>query len=255
MKQLKLYITLLILSVVGTNSYTYAQDTIRQKEISGLVLEHGTSNTRIVDANVTNLRTRQSVRTSMQGVFTLLAQVGDSLSVEKTGYGPIKTAIRTLDDIILEMQPGLEIETVVVSRSTREEELRRTLSDYGKKGVYNGGHNTVGTYLASPATALYNLFGKEPKNARRFEEYMNKELEQTNVDRKFNRTLVAKLTKLEGDQLKSFMDMYRPSWSRVQNMGEYDLMMYINKSFAEWDKNGRPKPNRLPKLDIPKQEK
>ena len=79
--------------------------------------------------------------------------------------------------------------------------------------------NKFGTYLASPATALYNLFGQEAKNAKRFEKYMNVELEATKVDRIFNKTIVSELTKLEGDELQSFMDLYRPSYSTAQYWG------------------------------------
>ncbi len=220
-----------------------------------MILERGTNNTRIADANVTNLNTQQKVRTSMQGVFTIAVAIGDSISIEKVGYGPIKTQINRIEDIILDMQPGLQIETVVVSRGTRESEMRGIMKDYERKGVYRGGQNSVGTYLASPATALYNLFGKEPKNARRFQEYMEQELEETKIDRIFNKTIVTELTGLEGEELRSFMEWYRPSLSTAEKWGRYDLMVYINKSFDDWDANGRPKSQRLPKLEIPPQEK
>lgn len=220
-----------------------------------MVLERGTSNIRVADATVVNLRTNQATRTSSQGIFTIGVSVGDSLSISKVGYGPIKTAINTLEDIILDMQAGLEIETVVITRSTRESEMQGYLKDYERKGVYRGGHNSVGTYLSSPATALYNLFGKEPKNARRFEQYMNKELEASKVDRIFNKTIVSELTSLEGDDLQSFMEIYRPSLATAEKWGQYDLMLYITNSFKAWEQNGRPKPERLPKLEIPKQEK
>ena len=222
--------------------------------VSGLVLEKGTS-TRISDANVQNLRTKQTVRTNSYGVFTVEVNVGDTLSISKVGYGPVKTRINTLEDILVDITAGTQIETVVVTRSTRESEMRQMMEDYGSKGVYNGGHNKFGTYLASPATALYNLFGKEAKNAKRFEQYMNVELEQTKIDRIFNRTLVARLTKLDGEELQAFMDMYRPSYSTAERWGEYDVMNYINSSFKTWNAQGRPKPQKLPKLDIPPQEK
>ncbi|MCL7989476.1 carboxypeptidase-like regulatory domain-containing protein [Sphingobacterium sp. lm-10] len=226
-----------------------------RRNISGMILERGTNNTRIADANVTNLNSQQKTRTSMQGIFTIPVAIGDSISIEKIGYGTIKTQINTVEDIILEMQSGLQIETVVVSRGTRESEMRGMLRDYERKGVYRGGHNSVGTYLASPATALYNLFGKEPKNARRFEEYMNQELEETKIDRIFSKSIVTELTGLEGEDLQSFMDWYRPSLSTAERWGRYDLMVYINKSFESWEAEGRPKSQKLPKLEIPKQEK
>ncbi|VTQ06613.1 carboxypeptidase-like regulatory domain-containing protein [Sphingobacterium daejeonense] len=94
--------------------------------VSGLVLEKGTS-TRISDANVVNLRTKQNVRTNSYGVFTVEVNVGDTLSISKVGYGPIKTRINTLEDILVDITAGTQIETVVVTRSTKESEMRQMM--------------------------------------------------------------------------------------------------------------------------------
>lgn len=222
--------------------------------VSGMVVEKGGS-TRLSDVNVTNLRTKKRVQTNTFGVFIIEASVGDSLYLTKTGYGPVKTILQTTEDILMEMQAGLTLETVVVSRMSKEAEMRDMLDDYRKKGVYNGGKNTLGTYLGSPATALYNLFGRDAKNAKRFASLMDRELEESQVDRVFNKTTVRSVIDLEGDELQSFMDMYRPSYSMVKNWGQYDFMHYVKRSFDAWDKNGRPRSERLPKLDIPPQER
>ncbi|NGM66214.1 hypothetical protein [Sphingobacterium sp. SGR-19] len=250
----KKYIWLLVscaMLVLAGAPNIYAQQSIG---VSGIVVEKGGSG-RLSDVNVVNLRTKKRTQTNTFGVFIIEASVGDSLSLTKTGYGPIKTVLQTTEDILIEMQAGLTIETVVVSRMSKEAEMRDMLDDYRKKGVYNGGKNTVGTYLGSPATALYNLFGRDAKNAKRFANLMDRELEENQVDRVFNKTTVRSVIDLEGDELQSFMDMYRPSYSTVRNWGQYDFMHYVKRSFEAWDKNGRPRSERLPKLDIPPQER
>jgi len=222
--------------------------------VSGIVVDKA-SGLRLSDVNVSNLRTDQKATTNTFGVFIIPAAVGDSLSFSKIGYGPVKTVIHTHDDILIDMQAGLTIETVVVSRMGREAEMRGMLDDYRKKGVHNGGKNSLGTYLGSPATALYNIFGRDAKNAKRFAKLMERELEEAKVDRVFNKTTVGELTKLEGDELQSFMDLYRPSAGMVERWGQYDFMNYVKRSLASWEKNGRPRSLRLPKIDIPPQEK
>lgn len=249
-KYICLLVSLMLLLLTVTPS-TYAQQSIG---VSGIVVEKGGS-ARLSDVNVINLRTKKRAQTNTFGVFIIEASVGDSLSLTKTGYGPIKTVLQTAEDILIEMQAGLTIETVVVSRMSKEAEMRDMLDDYRKKGVYNGGKNTVGTYLGSPATALYNLFGRDAKNAKRFANLMDRELEEGHVDRVFNKTTVRSVIDLDGDELQSFMDMYRPSYSMVRNWGQYDFMHYVKRSFEAWDKNGRPRSERLPKLDIPPQER
>lgn len=221
-------------------------------KISGLILEKSTGK-RLSDVNVVNLRTRSRVITNSFGVFYLEANVGDSLSISKTGYGPLKTVLYTMEDVLLEMQPGLTIEEVVVSRRTKEQEMNDIMKDYEKKGIYNGGKNSVGTYLNSPATALYNLFGREAKNMRRFEKFMDRETKDLAVDRIFTKTVVTNATGLEGEALDNFMALYRPSHELASTWGQYDLLNYITKSFKSWDEQGRPAREKLPKLELPLQ--
>lgn len=218
-------------------------------QISGLVLEKVTGK-RLADVNVINLRTNKKVISNTFGVFYIEAMVGDSLSLTKVGYGPIKTEVSTLEDILLEMKPGLSIEEVVVVRKTREQEMADILRDYEKKGIYNGGDNSFGTYLNSPATALYNLFGREAKNMKRFEKYMNGEVNQLAVDRIFTSKIVSETTGLEGQGLLDFMELYRPTHDVAKQWGQYELLNYITSSYKKWDAEGRPAPARLPKLEI-----
>lgn len=221
-------------------------------KVSGLILEKSTGN-RLADVNIINLKTNKKVTSNSFGVFYIEAMIGDSLSISKVGYGSLKTVLYTLDDIVLEMQPGMQIETVVVARKTRQQEMEDILRDYEKKGIYNGGKNKVGTYLNSPATALYNLFGREAKNMKRFEKYMDREVNEIAVDRIFTKSVVSEHTGLEGEALQNFMEIYRPSYELSKNWGQYDLLNYIANSFKSWDEQGRPAPVRLPKLVIPPQ--
>lgn len=221
-------------------------------KVSGLVFEKGTGN-RLADVNIVNLKSNKKVTSNSFGVFYIEASIGDSLSISKVGYGALKTVLYTLDDIVLEMQPGMQIETVVIARRTRQQEMEDILKDYEKKGIYNGGKNGVGTYLNSPATALYNLFGREAKNMKRFEKYMNKEVNEITVDRIFSKNVVMEHTDLEGEVLQNFMEIYRPSYEQCKNWGQYDLLNYITTSLKSWDQQGRPAPVRLPKLEIPPQ--
>src|SRR5690606_2312239 len=123
--------------------------------------------TRISDVNIVNLRTKAHTRTNIYGVFYIEVAVGDSLSASKIGYGPLKTVIFTPEDIVLELEPGLQIETVVIAGRSRPQEMADILMDNENKGIYNYDKNRVGTYLNSHDTDLYNLFGKKAKNIKR----------------------------------------------------------------------------------------
>lgn len=221
-------------------------------QISGLVLEK-TTGKRLGEVNVVNLRTQRKTVSNNFGVFYIDAMVGDSLSLTKVGYGPIKTVINTFEDILLEMQPGLQIEEVIVARKTRQQEMEDILRDYEKKGIYGGGKNRAGTYINSPATALYNLFGREAKNMKRFEKFMDREVNEIAVDRIFTQKIVSETTGLQGEELLNFMELYRPSHDTASKWGQYDLLNYITSSYKNWVAQGKPAPTRLPKLEIPPQ--
>lgn len=229
-------------------SYSLASAQQIQK-ISGMVFEKGNA-VRLSDVNVFNLRTSKSVITNSFGVFMIEASVGDSLSFSKVGYAVSKTVVSDLKDFFVELEAGLKLETVIVERKTKEAELNEAMRDYGKKGVYNSGSNKVGTYLNSPATALYNLFGREAKNAKRFGRFMDAEKKALEVDKVFSKDAVSNIVKLSDKELESFMRIYRPSFDMVENWQHYDFLEYVQRSLADFNKNGRPEGLTLPDIEV-----
>lgn len=224
------------------------------QQVSGMVMQKGTAN-RIGDVVVLNSRTSRSTMTNSFGVFTIDASVGDSLSFTKVGFSPVKTVLTNLNEFYVEMQEGIQLETVVVERKSKEAELNDAMNNYSKKGIYNGGKNRFGTYLGSPATALYNLFGREAKNAKRFGRFMDKEKDELQVDRIFSRQAVKNLTKLDSTDLDAFMVRYRPSFDLAEHWGQYDLMHYVQQSLEDFEAKGRPKGSLLPDIEVKTQEK
>ncbi|UIR55534.1 hypothetical protein LZQ00_14840 [Sphingobacterium sp. SRCM116780] len=242
-------LSLLLLFFSVTN--VHAQ---QMQKISGMVFEKGTSS-RLSEVNVSNLRTKKSVVSNGFGVFLIEASIGDSLSFSKVGYSEAKTVIGDLKDFYVELQPGIKLETVLVERKTKEAELNEAMRDYGKKGVYNGGNNKFGTYLASPATALYNLFGREAKNAKRFSRFLDSEKRELEVDKVFSKEAVGNITKLTDKDLESFMRIYRPSYDTIENWQHYDFLEYVQRSLTDFNKNGRPEGLTLPDIEVKTQEK
>ena len=221
--------------------------------IRGIVLESGTSK-RLGSATVTNKNSGQITASNSVGTFEIRATVGDSLTVYLMGYQTVGTEVTTLSDILIDMKAGnIMLEQVDVTRMSKEAELQDAMRSYRKQGVYYDGKPSALAYVFTPITALYERFGRTPQNARRFQNYMHRELEATEVDRKFNKTLINELTGLEGDDLNNFVIWYRPTFEKVQYWGEYDITAYIVQSFKQFDRDGRPTAPRLPKLETPSQ--
>ncbi|RQP11092.1 MAG: hypothetical protein EAS52_22085 [Parapedobacter sp.] len=217
--------------------------------IRGIVVEAGTAK-RLGGVTLTNKNTGQSSVSSGLGTFEIRVTVGDTLVANSMGYQSAATEIKTLGDILIDMTPGsILLEQVDVNRMSKEAELRDAMRGYRKQGVYFDGKPPALAYIFNPITSLYELLGRTPRNARRFGNYMEKELAETDVDRKFSRGKIQELTGMEGDDLTNFMIWYRPSFEKAQYWGEYDITAYIVQSFKQFDRDGRPAAPKLPKLE------
>ena len=62
------------------------------------------------------------------------------------------------------------------------------------------------------------------------ERLLNEEREKA-VDHRFNKALVRRLTMLEGNELDSFMLLYRPSYQFTMGSTDYDFQQYIKTAF------------------------
>ncbi len=54
------------------------------------------------------------------------------------------------------------------------------------------------------------------------------------VDRQFSREKITSLTSLKGDSLTDFIDKYRPTVDELKLMSDYDMIIYIKKSYSEF---------------------
>lgn len=217
--------------------------------VRGIAVEAGSSK-RLGGVTVSNKRTGESTASSGVGTFEIKATVGDTLVANLMGYQLVTTEVKTLSDILIDMKPSnILLDQVDVNRMSKEAELRDAMRGYRKQGVYYDGKPPTLAYVFNPITSLYELLGRTPRNARRFNNYMERELEETDVDRKFSRTKIQELTGLEGEDLTNFMVWYRPSYEQAQYWGEYDITAYIVQSFKNFDRDGRPAAPKLPKLE------
>lgn len=77
---------------------------------------------------------------------------------------------------------------------------------------------------------------------------MQKKLLQEEKDnyatRVFSEEKVRSLTSLQGDSLQNFIDEYRPTADTVAQMSDYELLLYMKKSYEEFI--GKDKKNNSP---------
>ena len=224
MKKLKFAIILTVLTLIGLGAK--AQDFI----VRGVVIEKG-SNIRIALSEITNMRTGIGVGSNDIGMFQLKAKIGDTLLVTKRSLIDQRVVVNSEKDIVVYLVRGsTTLDDVTIRGNTKKQDLDEIKQEFKNKGVYNGGKTTVLSAIFSPLNALYNLFGTDPKNARRFGRYADNEIKQSQIDTYFNQSIIKNNTELRGDTLEKYMLNCRPEYDKAQYWNSYDYIKYIKES-------------------------
>ncbi|RDC57155.1 hypothetical protein DU508_08175 [Pedobacter chinensis] len=203
-----------------------AQDFI----VKGVVFEKG-SNIRVALAEITNQRTKIGVGSNDLGFFQLKARVGDTLLITKRSLTDQRIVIHGTQDILIYLiRESTMLNEVTIIGNTKKQDLEDLKRDFKNKGVYNGGKSSFLSAIFQPLNGLYNLIGKEPRNARRFGRYADNELQQSQIDVYFNQTIIKNNSELRGDTLEKYMLNCRPEFDKAQYWNSYDYIKYIKES-------------------------
>lgn len=211
-----------------------AAEALAQQEfqLKGVVMENG-SNNRIALGEITNKRNKFVVGSNDLGIFQIRAAIGDTLLVVKRDFGDREIVVVSQQDLLVRMN-RTTLNTVNIYGQTRKEELNEIKQEFRNKGSFYAGKPPLLSYLFTPLTALYELFGKTPKNAKRFNRYYNNEMQQSHIDGFFNEALIQKNTPLTGKALENFMLNYRPDYEKAKNWTSYDAIKHIRDSYAQY---------------------
>jgi hypothetical protein len=201
--------------------------------IKGVILKERTT-TRAAGVRVTNLRNNAMVQSDNLGFFSILAGVGDTLLFSNTGYTDQKIAITSTQDLIVRLMTDTELGPVVIRGTSKKQDLQETMDGYRSKGIYYNGKPSALSAIASPITGLYELFGKGPGQARRFNNFVQRESKEIEIDKRYNKTLVKRITELPDEDVDKFMIAYRPAYEDLKKWTDYDLIVFIKKSMVSY---------------------
>lgn len=195
-------------------------------------MESGTIN-RIALAEITNKRNHFVVGSNDMGMFEIKSAIGDTLVIVKRDYSDREIRIVGSADVVVKLN-RTTLNTVNIYGQSKKQEMNDIKQDFRNKGSFYAGKPPLLSYIFTPLTAIYELFGKTPKNARRFNRYYNTELQQSEVDQFFNETIIQKETDLRGKDLEQFMLNYRPEYEQASKWTEYDAIKYIRDNYAKF---------------------
>ncbi|MES2828995.1 MAG: hypothetical protein V4687_12605 [Bacteroidota bacterium] len=224
------YVFISVLTLMMSVTTVFAQQDFLLK---GALGELGTPN-RIAGARIYNKRTTFTSTSNTLGLFEIKAIIGDTLLIYAAEYSDSTVVVASQQDLIVKLRRGTMLREVNINIQSKKQELTDMKQDYRKKGAFYSGKPPVLAFFFKPLTALYETFGRTPKNARRFGKYYETEMQQTLIDGFFNETIIQQNTDLKDKDLEDFMINYRPEYEKAQNWANYDAIKYIKESYKSF---------------------
>ena len=198
-------------------------------------------------ATIRNITSKVFRQADFEGKYTINAEQGDTVIFTSVSYraDTIKVTPFMLAnpfDVSLDQSAEM-LENVTVGgfsnyqldSITRREEYKKVY-DHKSAKILNG--NTPGGVGITLSPITY--FSKKERTHRQTVDELADDEEQYYIDYRFASTYVSRLTKLQGDSLRTFMLRYRPKYSFVRKSSQQDMLFYINDKLIEF-KNGETK--------------
>lgn len=96
--------------------------------------------------------------------------------------------------------------------------------------------NSTASLISVDVLSVISMLGKKNNPQSKLQQKLIKEEEEQYLDNTFSKRMVQNLTGLKGDSLQTFMQLYRPNIDTVKYMSDYDIILYIKKSYQEYIK-------------------
>ena len=196
-------------------------------------------------ANIRNLTNGKHAVSDQGGNFKIPAMAGDAVIFSSAGYitdtlniknvdlqGPLHVDLR-LNVVVLE-----DVEIDQMAKYVQDSIQRR--QDYAY--LLNKKHPVKFMNEKRPGDnpgfsfSPIGYFSKSEKRKRELKKRIKEEDEAEYIDVKFSQSMVAWLTRLDGDTLRLFMMTYRPSYSFCRAATNKDMFLYINDKFVLFKK-------------------
>lgn len=216
-----------------------------QYKVQGTVLD--SSRTFPLEAVSVLSTAGRGTTTNAEGFYTLDASDKDSIWFSYLGKPTQKFPVAKIQnlsqfDIALQVSIPVLAEIKLRPRNYRQDSLQNRL-DY-KKAFDFRRPNVESMTSIGPGGAgidineLIRVFQFRKNNSMmRFQERLLQQEQEKYIEYRFSPQLVRRLTGLEGEELKTFMQQYRPPYEFVLYSREYDFQLYIKESYKKYQRS------------------
>jgi hypothetical protein len=222
----------------------------------GQVTIHGTVynmyRTRPLDGVSVMSTSGRGTATDSSGNYYILVNPEDSISFSYLGRATVKYPVSGINaftsfDIALHVDPTELREVKVMPQNYHMDSLQNR-KDYEKyfdfkKPGFKITDGNAGLGAGVDLNELINVFRfQRTHRLLAFQHRLVDEEQDKFIDHRFNRSIVLKVTHLQGDELDSFMVKYRPSYQFCKRATDYDLLDYVKLAFREYGKDRKEQP-------------
>jgi hypothetical protein len=227
----KLIIFLLLAMPIGVFAQTVA---------TGTVFDFSKKTLSLPGVTIRNLNSKKTTSTNKEGRYAIGANVGDLIEFSAVGYHTDTLYLTNLLNrtIYLPVKTNnlKDVNISAVRMNSQITDAKDPLAE--KYTLLNTGGNLNRKRMTDKVGGLnLNLgYGKYKRQQRKEADLEEKEMYMQEIDENFTAKAITDLTKLEGEELKNFMIIYRPSVESVKAERPYRYAYYISRAFVAWKK-------------------
>jgi hypothetical protein len=183
--------------------------------------------------------------TNANGYYEVEVSEKDSIWFSYLGKPTVKFPVLSMQnplsfDISLQINIPVLAEVKVRPRNYKLDSLQNRI-DYAKIFNYQKPKlrpSVTTNGVGFDVNEIINMFRfKRNKSLASFQQRLIQEERDKFIDHRFSKALIRRLTQLSGNDLDSFIRLFRPSYTFTKLAGEYDFQLYIKESFYRF-KNG-----------------
>ena len=220
---------LLFLSIYGQS---YGQS---EKPLQGLIYKAGTS-LRLGSVQILDKQSLSTAKSNIYGMFSIAASAGDTLEISCSGYNSNEFIVTDFTDRVFFLKPAIALPEVQIKETSVQVDLNEVKRGDRKKSVFYTGTPHYYYLVLKPMTFIYENFKSEVKDARKFNRYAAKELAYYEITARFNDHTIKNVIPIKEDELDDFKSDYWPSVEQIRSWNDYDLSVYIIRSYQDFKK-------------------
>ncbi|GAA4800418.1 hypothetical protein GCM10023231_31490 [Olivibacter ginsenosidimutans] len=191
---------------------------------------------------ITNLNKQHSTHADNLGNFSINGHIGDSLEFYSKGLPKRLIVIKSYAHLTVYLDSTILLDEVAIAaQRNKKTDLKATAAAYSKhNSIYFNGRPPItllSPFDGSPITFFRELLSKDGKKVRRFNRFVDQQLELDEVEARFNTTVIKQvIPSISDEEIEKFKTAYTPTLTELRKWSTYELYDYIKTSYKQFRK-------------------